>query len=345
MTSRGKTLLNYALILGTLLAVLLIGLRNQEFDHAGDVLRAVSPISLRACLAGWAVFLLTDALTLKTCLSLHGQRITFRYALLVAVAGNYYSNVTPGASGGQPMQVYYMRKMGVPVGVGTSAVIVQFFSFQLILAVAGVVFWVVYREFIATELENGVWMLAVGSFVNLVGVVMAALMATHRGLVRTLGRVGVALGARLRLVKDPEGALAKWNEHTQTFHDSILFLIKRPASCLFVMSLAAVKLLALMLMPALVYRAMGLHEVHWVKMVAMGVMLHLTAAYIPLPGASGAQEGGFGLFFREIFPEGTLLVAMLLWRFFTYYMFLLVGAVALTVHTARGHKRDEGGPS
>ena len=62
----------------------------------------------------------------------------------------------------------------------------------------------------------------------------------------------------------------------------------------------------------------------------MGVLLYIGASYTPLPGASGAQEGGFAVLFRGIFPDAQLFVALLIWRFSTYYLSILAGA-AMTV--------------
>ena len=45
--------------------------------------------------------------------------------------------------------------------------------------------------------------------------------------------------------------------------------------------------------------------------------------------AAGAQEGGFYVFFQNVFPADKLVGALLLWRFFTYYFTMIVcfGAV------------------
>ena len=45
----------------------------------------------------------------------------------------------------------------------------------------------------------------------------------------------------------------------------------------------------------------------------------------------GAQEGGFLLYYRDIFPEGIIGLALLVWRFFTYYMFLIVGSFTVVL--------------
>ena len=57
----------------------------------------------------------------------------------------------------------------------------------------------------------------------------------------------------------------------------------------------------------------------------MSCLLFVSASYTPLPGASGAQEGGFLLYFRGIFREGTIGLGLLIWRFFTYYFSLITG--------------------
>ena len=49
---------------------------------------------------------------------------------------------------------------------------------------------------------------------------------------------------------------------------------------------------------------------------------------MPLPGASGAQELGFSMFFSSYFASGDVLyTAVLVWRFFTYYIVVILGAL------------------
>ena len=64
-------------------------------------------------------------------------------------------------------------------------------------------------------------------------------------------------------------------------------------------------------------------------MLTLSCLLFVSASYTPLPGASGAQEGGFLLYFRGIFREGTIGRGLLVWRFFTYYLFLIAGVFAV----------------
>ena len=88
-------------------------------------------------------------------------------------------------------------------------------------------------------------------------------------------------------------------------------------------------LLALMSSIVFVYYAFGLSGRPWYLLLSLSFALFVSASYTPLPGASGAQEGGFMYYFRGIFPGGKTGLALLIWRFFTYYLFLFVGVVFL----------------
>ena len=47
---------------------------------------------------------------------------------------------------------------------------------------------------------------------------------------------------------------------------------------------------------------------------------------VPLPGAAGASEGSFYVFFSMFFTSATIKPATLLWRIITYYSVILITA-------------------
>ena len=79
------------------------------------------------------------------------------------------------------------------------------------------------------------------------------------------------------------------------------------------------------------YYAFGQSGTPWIRVLTLSCLLFVSASYTPLPGASGAQEGGFLLYFRGIFKDGTIGLGLLIWRFFTYYLFLIVGVFMVIV--------------
>jgi uncharacterized membrane protein YbhN (UPF0104 family) len=44
-----------------------------------------------------------------------------------------------------------------------------------------------------------------------------------------------------------------------------------------------------------------------------------------MPGSSGAVETGFYFFFGVFFTPGTIMPAVIIWRFLTYYLCIIAG--------------------
>ena len=69
------------------------------------------------------------------------------------------------------------------------------------------------------------------------------------------------------------------------------------------------------------------------------VMIDLTASYIPLPGGTGTAELSFTALFGLYFVDGTVFWAMIIWRIFTYYIYLLQGISVIIYDYFVGNKR------
>lgn len=235
------------------------------------------------------------------------------------------------------MQVYYLKKKGVPIGIGTSALTVKFFCFQFMLAVLSTVLWIAYGDYIAVQTGSSIWILIVGYTYNLITVSFVLMMAVNKNLVRFFIKLFIRIGTKLRICKNPEATLVKWEDILSTFHESVMSMRTHPKDFFIQLALGGAILLAQMLPIFLVYCAFELTGSDYLELTTLGIMLYVSAAYT-LPGASGAQEGVFAIYFSKVFPDGIRLMALLLWRFFTYYISILVGAVTTVIH---GFRKDK----
>ena len=113
----------------------------------------------------------------------------------------------------------------------------------------------------------------------------------------------------------------------ESYHEALRDLVHQPKQMLLQLLCSFLSILGLTGSVVFVYWAFGLSQTGWDILLTLSCMLFISASYTPLPGASGAQEGGFLLYFNGIFTEGTIGLALLVWRFFTYYIFLLIGII------------------
>ena len=340
MKPRTKKILNFVLIFGTLAIVLLIGASGQELGDAVNALRSIAPKWIGLCALAFGAYTLLDTLIIWYFLHRQGYRISLAYAMFVAIAGMYYSNVTPGATGGQPMQVYHLKQRNIPIAIGTSALAVKYFCFHMMLMVFSTVLWIAYGPFIQQQVGGHMWILIFGYTYNAVSVLAVMLVAINKNWVRAIIGFVLKWGVKFRLCKDPEGTRAKLEEGLETFHGSIMLLKKYPLDFAVQMVLASLQLLSHVIVIYFLYHAFSLSGVSYTQLTALSLLLYVSAAYTPLPGASGAQEGVFALYFSQVFPDNVRFLALLLWRFFTYYISLIVGAVVTVWQGVREGKRQ-----
>ena len=116
--SKGKRLAGGVLLLALIALTFYLLLRNQPVSQLLDVLGRVKPGYVVLGLGLMFVFVSCEAMCSKLILGRLGHSLTYRRCLSFCFVGFYVSSITPSATGGQPAQIYYMSKSGVPAAHG-----------------------------------------------------------------------------------------------------------------------------------------------------------------------------------------------------------------------------------
>ena len=325
MKVNGKKLLSTCLVVASIVLVIVIAFSNSELENAWAALESLDPIWILGILGCWFVYMFFDAFSGWVYLRREGFSISLGRTVNAALIGFYYSNITPSSAGGQPMQVNSLRKAGIPVGYGTMMATMRFLCNQFAVSVLSLLFWLMNREFVHQQLGDAIWLCRLGWIINFAGVPLGMLAAYQRSFIQKMAIGVIHLGARLHLVKNPDPVIATTTDVLDTYHTALMNLIKEPSRMLIQLLCSAVSIMGLIGSIYFVYHAFGFTGTPWYQLITISFLLYISACYTPLPGASGAQEGGFLLYYQGIIPGDRIGLALLVWRFFTYYMFLIVG--------------------
>ena len=320
-----RKLLSILLIAVPMAAVFLIAFSNQELSDAVGALRAMDFFSLAGLLICWFSYVFFDAVGTWVYLRSQGFHLSPGRSLLANFIGLYYSNITPSAAGGQPMQVNSLRKAGIPVAYGTMAATIRFISNQFMVSVISMILWLANRDFVSGQLGDAVWLARVGWLINAAVIPVVLLAAFKKNWILKLARHLLSFLAKIHLLKNPDAAYANIQDVMETYHFALRDLLRHGGQIILQFLLGALSLLALMGSGIFVYQALDQSGTSPIHLLTLAYLLFVSASYTPLPGASGAQEGGFLLYYQGIYSGGTIGLALLIWRFFTYYLFLLVG--------------------
>ena len=330
MKSSTKKLLYFAFILAVLLIILIIGIKSGDFLQS---MQAILNIPMRyviaAVLCTFAVILMQSFSTISA-LKVMNSHISLPQMFAISLLGEFYSYVTPGASGGQPMQVYAMHKKGISAADATTALVIHYMCYHSVILILDIVFFVIYKDFVTEHIGANIVFLVIGFFFNLLLVVIATLLSFYQRPIRWVLNIAVRIMNKLH-IGDPEKLRVSVDRSADNFYNGMRVMIRHKAELARQMVFGALRLLFLMSVMYFVYRGLGLHEASFGKLLALNVMQYTSVMFTPLPGSSGAQEGLFSLYFERLFPDELLFSGLLAWRFITYYLVLIVGFIVTSV--------------
>ncbi|MDR1263152.1 MAG: flippase-like domain-containing protein [Oscillospiraceae bacterium] len=323
----------------SLALLLVLGFTATDVHLAWNALLHVEQGFLLATVGCWCAYVGFRALGLVVFCKFQGCGLGLGGALYVTFIGLFYSGITPAATGGQPMQVYEMNKRGVHASIGTSAVAFETAGFQFLLVALATVLWVWNRHTIGETVSVAKWVLIGGFAMNLVWTVFLGLVLVKGALVARPVEWTLRMLGRAHLLRNPDGKVAGLRKYVAEYESILTDMFKRPALIISCTALSAMQVIAYMSMVYFIYRGFGWVGMPYGVIVDIQMLLYLVASMVPTPGATGAQEGSFYVFLGKVFPESSVFPAMLVWRFFTYYLMLIVGAITLLSGIVRMKRR------
>lgn len=260
-----------------------------------------------------------------------GEKESLRIALETTILGKYYDYITPSGLGGEPFQIWWLRRNGYSSGSAGAMPIISFVTTQAGFVVPAILIMLIWRP---EELDAVRVSAYIGTVLLLIvpGVLLwfSASPETARGVITGV----VRLGGKLRVIKNPDRVSGDILATLSEYHDSFRILAGHRGLSFVLFLLSVVFRLSFCSIPFFVLRSMG-SEGSFGVVLALSVYLQAAAVLVPTPGNAGAAEGLFYVIFSSIGAEGVFW-AMLIWRLIVFYFFLAAGALIQGFRAAKG---------
>ena len=291
--------------------------RNHVEIIVGWIAAAVAIHLLNIFLDSYIIYLFTK----HSC-----PGLTLGEAIKVGLTGQFYCAVTPGASGGQPMQILAFSRMGIDPGSGTSALIQKFLVWQFTLCAYCIVAVAAKFGFLSQFMNPAMWVLSIAGFAAQVGMIAVLLLASfNQALTTKIAYFFCDLGGKIRLIKDVECKKRKISEVLASFHDNNKKMTGNAPLMIRAYVVTFIQMTAYFLVPYCISRAFGVRYGVF-DMLCAEAFVSMVSGLVPLPGASGVTEYCFSVFFSAYFLPQTMKSAILIWRTVTYYGTILLTA-------------------
>ena len=250
---------------------------------------------------------------------------------LVSSVGFFFSCITPSASGGQPMQMVFMKKEKVPIPVSSLVLMIVTITYKLVLVMIGIFLLVFQREFVNRYLQNIMPVFYIGLMLNVVCVSVLLLLVFHPLFMRTIVSKGYNLAVRFRLIKRRSKTLQKLDDSMDLYNETAQYLKKNFWLVVNVFIITFFQRIILFMVTYFVYRSFGLKGTSIYDLVMLQAAIAVAVDMLPLPGGMGISEKLFTIIFAPVFGVATLLPGMILCRGLSYYTELIVSACMTVV--------------
>ena len=330
MKSRKKIIFN-GVFLAVVFALTIYGVFHGE--DLSSMMDAIHRADKRWLIPGIALvvfFIWGESIIIWYMMRSSGIQLKKRTCFLFSSVGFFFSCITPSASGGQPMQIYYMKKEKISIPVSTVILMIVTITYKLVLVVIGIGIAIFGRGFLHKYLEGILPVFYLGLALNIFCVTFMTILVFHPLLAKAIMVKGMKLLERLHLVKKKDGRLKKLEDSMDTYRNTAAYLKNNPFVIVKVIGITFIQRMALFAVTWFVYQAFGLHGTGFWEILFLQAVISVSVDMLPLPGGMGISETLFLNIFSPVFG-GLLLPGMVLSRGLGYYGELLISAVFTVV--------------
>lgn len=329
MKSRKKIIFN-GVFLAVVFALTIYGVfHGEDLSSMMDAIHRADKRWLIPGIALVAFFIWGESIIIWYMMRSSGIQLKKRTCFLFSSVGFFFSCITPSASGGQPMQIYYMKKEKISIPVSTVILMIVTITYKLVLVVIGIGIAIFGRGFLHKYLEGILPVFYLGLALNIFCVTFMTILVFHPLLAKAIMVKGMKLLERLHLVKKKDGRLKKLEDSMDTYRNTAAYLKNNPFVIVKVIGITFIQRMALLAVTWFVYQAFGLHGTGFWEILFLQAVISVSVDMLPLPGGMGISETLFLNIFSPVFG-GLLLPGMVLSRGLGYYGELLISA-AFTV--------------
>lgn len=263
-----------------------------------------------------------------------------RICFLFSSVGFFFSCITPSATGGQPMQIYFMKKEKIPIPFATVILMIITITYKLVLVVIGLAVPLFARNFMHHYLESILPVFYLGLSLNVFCVAFMTLLVFHPVLAEKIITKSMDLLEKLHIIKHKETRRNKFKESMQIYRETAAYLKDHKKVIFNVIVITFIQRIALFTVTYVVYKAFGLSGTGIWDIIFLQAVISVSVDMLPLPGGMGISESLFLKIFTPVFHTVTL-PAMVISRGLSYYSQLLISALFTVI--AQFHYTKSGG--
>lgn len=284
------------------------------------------------------MYFLCQGIYMKYMLNVLDVSITLVKGLYYSIVEFLFNAITPGATGGQPLQLFYMVKDKIPATKSIIVLLINTMIFKVFLIIGGIFIIIFRNNYI---FDNGTIVNVLFWFGLLVDVfiILAYLMLMYnQKFIKKLFNLFYRIKKKIFKKSSVNGD--KGDEIIGKYVNEAIFLKNNYKKLFIPIIITFIQRIFMFSITYVLYRGLGFSDFSYIDLLLLQIFIQITIEGIIIPGAMGVSEYVNNNMYVIIF--GTLSISgMIVSRALSFYIPLLVIVFIIVFVTRFGYLKNK----
>lgn len=324
-----KPFWNWLLVILSSIGLILFLVYTEGLENITRMFGMMDYRWLAVALASTVLFWVVDAAVLSMILRYQSRSLSYGTCLRSSLIGMMFGLITPLQSGNIAAQVVVLRQQGLDSGDAVAVMLVKNIVMMLSSLVLMSSAVLLKGTALYDQAPGFFWIVMLGILLNLLFITAMVVAGVRENLVRSVVLAGVRFLAALHIIKHPEAATERISVTIGRLHANFMAVRAQTGMVLRGTILGLLGMLGTYQISYFLYRGFGLASADYPEVVAGQIFSMTIQSIVPLPGGIGVTDGGFYFILISLFTKTFINFALIFWRFFTFYLPIFAGMIAL----------------
>ncbi|MBC5752833.1 flippase-like domain-containing protein [Roseburia sp. BX0805] len=253
--------------------------------------------------------------------------------------GFFFSGITPSATGGQPVQLYDMKKDGIALSASSVVLMTVALFYKVVLVLLGAGIGLFWRMSLKDYMKGYYGLYFFGLLCNAAFVLLLLFVMFSPEKIRAFIYRMDDLFTRIGIWKKSDRRKKKTDAFLDGYRETVCFFKSHRKVIAVIFAVTCLQRLLSCVGTYAVYRGLRLCGTGVMDIALLQAAVYITVEILPLPGAQGISEAVYHTAFSGIFPGTSLLVSMCVTRGISFYLNLLIGLIVFGVRMMGGKNK------
>ena len=301
---------------------------KDDFDEIMRLLLNANKMFILVAILFVLISDILKSIAVKKLIINSGYDCKLKDSLTLMIMTNFFNGITPFSLGGQPFELFVMKKKKkIGYVAGTNILFRDFYTYQMAFVILGVlcfIFGVAFKWVIFSPIV--IRLLIIALIINLaVALFLVYIPHSKKDNYKIVNYI-INILSKIKIVKDSEKTIEKVDNAIVRFKKQTRETINKPKIIIECILLNCIKIICIGVATYFSFKAIG-SSIPFISTILIAILVMIMSSYVPIPGASGGMEYSFVAMFSFFVINAKLSAALLLWRFLTYYVPMIFGGV------------------